>query len=426
MNDTNTLFHEFIRVAIGTQTSLSRFPTEAEWENLFDMAVKQSLVGVCFVGLNRLGADSGDGFARIGMSEDIYFDWMGMAAQINMRNEQVNRQCVELQKRLAAEGFRSSILKGQGIAALYRLHENEDDPSASSGTNENDNCSQDGSLHPKPSTINLSGFRQSGDIDIYVDCGREKAIEYARSIQGEVDWDYKHLHLKVFADTEVEMHYVPEVFLNLRKNRKLQKWFKENQKMIFNENEDVNENDPSAGSGTSLSGEMVCPSVEFNLFYILLHIYRHFLYEGVGMRQLMDWYFVLKSRNNDNDNFLSLLKSFGMMRFTKGVMWIMKDVFGMSEQLLLVEPDEKEGRYILSEVMTGGNFGHHDERLSNSSKGKLSAIRKILKHNLHLLAHYPGDTLWAPVWILYHWCWKQSFQRKLKRKYRLKTIDVMR
>lgn len=75
------------------------------------------------------------------MSEDLYFDWMGMAAQINMKNEQVNRQCVEVQKRLAAEGFRSSILKGQGIAALYRLHEND---------NENENCRQDGSLHPKP------------------------------------------------------------------------------------------------------------------------------------------------------------------------------------------------------------------------------------------------------------------------------------
>ena len=179
--DINELFFELIRVAIGTQESLSRLPSEAEWEELFEMAVKQSLVGVCFTALHRLGADSDEGFAQIGMSEELYFDWMGMAAQINMRNEQVNRQCVELQKRLAAEGFRSSILKGQGVAALYRLHENDNDPSASSGTNEN--CRRDGSLHPKPSTINLSGFRQSGDIDIYVDCGREKAIEYARSLK---------------------------------------------------------------------------------------------------------------------------------------------------------------------------------------------------------------------------------------------------
>ena len=427
MSDINTLFYELIRVAIGTQETLSRLPshstgsglTPAEWEELFEMAVKQSLVGVCFCGIHQLGADSDEGYVQIGMSEDLYFDWMGMAAQINMKNELVNQQCVELQKRLAAEGFRSSILKGQGIAALYRLHENEDE---NEDEDENENCRQDGSLNPKPSTINLSGFRQSGDIDIYVDCGREKAIEYARSIQGDVDWDYKHLHLKVFdtstgsaTDTAVEMHYVPEVFLNLRKNRKLQKWFKENQKMIFNENEDVNENDPSAGSGTSLSGEMVCPSVEFNLFYILLHTYRHFLYEGVGMRQLMDYFFVLQTNGSkgkegieSKERVLTVIKQFGMTRFASGVMWIMKDVFGLPDRLLLCKPDVNEGRYILAEVMAGGNFGHHDARLADGKQaGRLHTVKKILKHNLHLLTHYPADTLWTPVWILYHWGWKR-------------------
>ena len=373
MSDLNTLFFELIRVAIGTQESLSRLPshstgsglTPAEWEELFEMAVKQSLVGVCFCGIHALGADSDEGYARIGMSEDLFFDWMGMAAQINMKNDIVNEQCVALQKRLAADGIRSSILKGQAVAMLYGEE--------------------------------LRGFRQSGDIDIYVDCGREKAIEYARSIQGDVDWDYKHLHLKVFDDTEVEMHYVPEVFLNLRKNRKLQKWFKEPE---------------VAGSMFCESGEMVCPSVEFDLFYILLHTYRHFLYEGVGMRQLMDYCFVLRASSNVPSSKIqevtSTIERFGMTRFASGVMWIMKEVFGMSEQLLLVEPDEKEGRYILSEVMTGGNFGHHDERLADDkTRGKMRAIKKILKHNLHLLTHYPGDTLWAPVWIVYHWCWKR-------------------
>lgn len=364
MSGISTSFIELVRVAIGNQECLSAIPTKDEWAEMYDMAVKQSLVGVCFVGMSRLIDLADDGFASVGIGEELYYNWMGIAAQINMRNETVNRQCVALQKRLSAEGLRSSILKGQGIAALYGE--------------------------------NLCGFRQSGDIDIFVDCGREKAIEYARSIQGDVDWDYKHLHLKVFNDTEVEMHYVPEVFLNLVKNRRLQKWFKEPEvkSSMFRE-----------------TGDLVCPSVEFNLFYILLHIYRHFLYEGVGMRQLMDYYFVL--RNDDVDDLmrqrvLKTIDSFGMTRFASGVMWIMKDVFGLSEQMLLCEPDEKEGRYILDEVMTGGNFGHHDRRLADDkTAGKMRAIKKILKHNLHILTHYPGDALWAPVWIVYHWCWKR-------------------
>lgn len=364
------LFFELIRVAIGTQSTLSRLPSEGEWEELSALAEKQSLTGICFSGLQELGADADEGFTRIGMSEALYLDWMGQATQIILRNEEVNQQCAELQSKLSAAGIKSSILKGQAVAMLYGEE--------------------------------LRGFRQSGDIDIYVDCGREKAIEYARSIQGDVDWDYKHLHLKVFVDpsaglvTEVEMHYVPEVLLNLRKNRKLQKWFKK----------------PEIASSIFCEfGDMVCPSVEFNLFYILLHIYRHFLYEGVGLRQLMDYFFVLRASNSNADSnvrLLALLKEFGMTRFASGVMWIMKDVFGMSEQLLPVKPYEKEGRYILNEVMTGGNFGQYDERLADDkTRGKMREIKKILKYNLHLLTHYPGDTLWAPAWILYHWCWKR-------------------
>lgn len=389
MSDLNTLFFELIRVAIGTQAGLSRLPSEAEWEELFEMAVKQSLVGICFIGLHTLGADSDDGFAKVGMSEELFFDWMGMAAQINMKNELVNEQCVELQKRLAAEGYRSSILKGQGVATLYGKE--------------------------------LRGFRQCGDIDIYVDCGRVKAIEYARSVQGDVDWDYKHLHLEMFdgpstgsgTSTEVEMHYVPEVFLNLRKNRKLQKWFKEPEVQSSMFQSSKFQESPTAGSGTDLT----TPSVEFNLFYILLHTYRHFLYEGMGMRQLMDYYFVLRASSelpgSKIQEVARTIKSFGMKRFASGVMWIMKDVLGfdVSSVPALAEvcrPDEKEGRYILSEVMTGGNFGHHDERLADErTTGKMRSIKKILKHNLHLLTHYPGDTLWAPIWIVYHWCWKR-------------------
>jgi hypothetical protein len=99
---------------------------------------------------------------------------------------------------------------------------------------------------------------------------------------------------------------------------------------------------------------------------------------------------------------------FGMTRFAKGAMWIMQTIFGLEKQYLLYEPNKKEGRYILEQVMAGGNFGHFDDRLNTvSGKGKLNSVRKILKHNLHLLSHYPSDVIWAPIWIVYHWCWKR-------------------
>ena len=44
----DSLFFELIRVAIGTQDRLSRTPSSQEWKVLYDMAKKQSLVGICF------------------------------------------------------------------------------------------------------------------------------------------------------------------------------------------------------------------------------------------------------------------------------------------------------------------------------------------------------------------------------------------
>lgn len=48
----------------------------------------------------------------------LYLTWMGMAAKIQQRNQIVDEQCIALQKRLAAEGFKSCVLKGQGVGLL--------------------------------------------------------------------------------------------------------------------------------------------------------------------------------------------------------------------------------------------------------------------------------------------------------------------
>lgn len=78
---------------------------------------------------------------------------------------------------------------------------------------------------------------------------------------------------------------------SLWKNRKLQEWFKspEVQSAMLGDKADLN---PSETLGTSETF-IVVPTAEFNAFYILLHIYNHEFSEGVGLRQLMDYYFVL-------------------------------------------------------------------------------------------------------------------------------------
>lgn len=358
------MFFELIQVALGNKEKLSSTPSVKDWNALFLESKKQSVVGIAFEGLQKLPQEQWP-------PQHLVLQWIGYSQQIQRRNAILNERCVELLSRLSSAGLHPTILKGQGIARYY--------------------------------SPTLQCLRQAGDIDVYVNDGREKAISFAKTIgQESIDWDYKHLHLQVWDDTEVEMHYHVEVLLNLWKNRKLHKWFREHEAELFaHANDNLNEN----------TGGMTTPMVEFNVFYILLHIYRHFLYEGVGLRQIVDYYFVLKNLNlNDNHNHnesyaYKAVGEFGMEKFAMGLMWVMQEALGMPREWMLWEADEKEGRYILEQVITGGNFGHYDKRLKHSG-GKLGSVKAILTHNLHLLIHYPSDVIWAPVWIVWHKWWK--------------------
>lgn len=136
-----SIFYQLIRVAIGTQDMLSRAPSAAEWAELYAMAKKQSLVGICFASLQKLyNFDNQEPNTNNpqpdlihnqepitnNLDEVQYLKWMGMAAKIQQRNEVVNKQCIELVESLKLRGYRSCILKGQGIAALYKLYDRLD------------------------------------------------------------------------------------------------------------------------------------------------------------------------------------------------------------------------------------------------------------------------------------------------------------
>lgn len=334
----------------------------------------------------------------------LKLQWFALATQIKARNELLNHRCVEVQRMLTEEGMKSCILKGQGVARLYDF-------------NVNDNG-------------NLGAYRQSGDIDVWVDGGMEKALRWCREKYGGVEYDYINAHVPVFKDVEVELHWRVQSMTNLFRNRRLQRWLEreETKEMIFGGKADMKPSESLQSSETSIT----VPSLEFNAFYLMLHCYNHEFSSGLGLRQLMDYYFLLRNFNlgsNVNLNNLSadvrqmsdrgfcldvneLFHKFGMERFVGAVMWIMQEVFGLERKRLLCKPDEKEGRYILAEVMEGGNFGHHDERIRKVGKGKWQSVFATLQHAMHVLKRYPSEALWMPVWMAYHFIWKRTLKIK--------------
>lgn len=359
------LFFELLRVAIKVQNTLSRIPSAEEWDKLYRMSKKQSLVGISFAGIQRVVEY--EKIYHCGMPELLYFTWMGMAAKIQQRNEVVNRQCVELQEKLSADGFRSYIMKGQAVGSLY-------------------------------GQIGL--LRQSGDIDVFLEGGLNKVLAYARTYGGVAKVNELEMSVSIFPDTEVEFHYRPFIMRNPFKNRRLQKYFESQEKKQFS-------NYLILDKEKELS--ICAPTVEFNLVHQLVHTYHHFITEGVGLRQLMDYYFVIQASNaEDIRECKKIVENLGLNRFASALMWVIKTVFvGHDNDIFFPwRPNEKDGRLLLEEILLSGNFGHADERAKNIQTSKWKAFWYVNGKTFRFWRFDHWAWFWSPLWRCYYFAWR--------------------
>lgn len=379
MNQIQDLFFQLIRVSIGVCGCLSKTPTNEEWKMLYDMAKKQSLVGVCFAGVQRLQAQ------RQEPPEMLYLTWMGMAAKIQQRNETVNKQCCELTEKFRKDGFDVVVLKGQSAAKRYKVSE---------------------SFNGFQKVSDLSLLRQSGDIDAWVTGSREEIKTYITKHYHVGEVIYNHAHVEVFPDTEVEVHFTPSWLYSPIRNRRLQEWFS-NYKV----------SDASLVSKGFMFHEdegFKSPSVEFDLVYLMLHAYRHLMHEGLGLRQVMDYYFVLLEASTKGLSGLRVqevqkdIRNFGLMKFAGAMMYVIKTVFyghandNADDNFFLgIEPDEKRGKRLLAEIMRGGNMGRGDDRTGNS-KTRVGYFWEHVSRQWSFMRDYPSEVLWSPLWKTWH------------------------
>lgn len=355
---------ELIRITIGKQNNLSRILSTDEWLRVYELSQKHAIAGVIYASVSRLKQNG------LNIPQDLYWQWLGLTTQIHQRNEVLNFCCIEALSRLKQEGFKACVLKGQGVAQLYGSE--------------------------------LSMLRQSGDIDLWVNGGMKRALAWARASYGNIAFDYINAHLPMFKETEVELHWRIQSMCNLNRNKKLQRWMIDHEEELMNTIIEL----PNG------VGPVSAPSLIFNRYYILLHCYSHIFSEGLGLRQIMDLYFVLAQNDFDNSKDSEFKEFFldglGLRRFASAMMWIMGYVFGLERMAMLCEPDEKEGRFILSEVMQNGNMGHYDTRIKRVSKNeRVQSVAATIQHTWHLATHYPSEFFWTPVWIAWHFFWKR-------------------
>ena len=234
------------------------------WHELYSFASKQALLGLCFEGVERLGEEYPEELKRNPIGRELLMTWMGKAQQIRRQNMKVNAVASKLFSMLREDGMRCCVLKGQGNALMY----------------------------PNPYS------RTPGDVDVWIEASRERILEYA-SKKFELGDDIRLQHLETSLDgVPVELHFFPCSMNNPVYHARLQKWFRRNADLQCS-------HIVGLPDGT---GDIAIPTTAFNVVYQLCHLYHHFFDEGVGMRQIIDYFLVVNDfsknvfLNNDLSN----------------------------------------------------------------------------------------------------------------------------
>ena len=354
------IFFDFLRFCIGSVTEIPDSLKEADWKELYAIAKKQALIGVLFHGIKQLPKE-------LSPDAGLLMQWMGMAQNIRQQNIRLFLDSAKVCKKFKQVGFRNCILKGQGNALLY----------------------------PDPY------MRTPGDIDIYLNGGRNRVMQYINKVCPNQVMRYHHVDFPVMK-TAIEVHFTPSYMFFPVHNRRMQKWFKEVMDLQCS-------NVVTLPDGY---GEITVPTMSFNVIYILSHLYRHVFTEGIGLRQLIDYYFVLvKSEERRVKNLTALqheLKYLGLWKFAKAVMYVLHETLGLPEEKMIAPIDVNEGRFLLTEIMQGGNFGQYDTRLgSKENEGKLHRYLRMSLRNLRFVKHYPTEALSEPLFRTWFALWKK-------------------
>lgn len=468
------IFFEFLQVTIGQRSYMSRALTMGEWKGLYGLLKKHALLGVGYVAIQKLPKEQWPPNAMI-------MQWVGVAQKIRLLNLELNEECRKVVTQLEHDGIGAVVIKGQSNLENY----------------------------PEE----LREYRNPGDIDLWTkqtnDCGIPIAVqqgetveyEYYKGVRGIIEYArlqrrvredksrfkplYYHVEYHTDKGTEVEMHYRPSFLCSPIRNMRMQRWFKE-------------QFDVCLQNRCRLGFPVLTSSV--NVVYQLVHLHRHVFEGGVGLRQLMDYYFALRVWHNDvmeckdlqsqgmwseglgtpvmsKEKVMAVIRSFGMGKFAGAVMFVINEVFGggnenendnenenengqrrtrretdggpqadfveesessefkrnlngcpqaddggeqqlseIGQQLkekivfapwMICEPNEKEGRKLLEEIMKGGNFGQYDTRDAALKKGGMMkhGVWK-LKRVMRLVRSYPEEALWEPFFRTWHFFWR--------------------
>lgn len=365
INTTSQQFFALLRAGLGievTDGNLFSVREKVDWETLFRMAKEQTITAIIWDGIMSLPEN-------LYPPKTLWYQWLGNVLKIEKSNEYLNTILPEILERAAGAGIRMedgvmpiTLLKGQGTAAVY----------------------------PNPL------HRSPGDVDIYAGNGY-KLLEKNLPKMGfrRIGHSTKHAEYE-YKGIIVENHRYTALFfcpwLAWRLKKLVVEWFPEELTV--------------RKIGTE---ETLVAPLWFEALFGVIHFRTHLHLEGVGWRQLCDWW-LLKQRLTSEDNKLQTEYA----RYEKGlhklklirIETLMEELFSIlvlqNKNIGDLSPTTLE---VYKEMMSGGNFGHYAKDAHNHSfayqtgfwKGAYNLALHDIRRSKKFFSLFPEEVLFSPL-----------------------------
>lgn len=345
---------DFLRWCIHPTATLPSCVDDINWQELLAFAKKQTIVGLYWQGIRKLGDTTNR------PSEDDVMEWMGEYQKIVRKDAKTDEAVVKLTKFMNDNNLDFFVFKGQTVSRYY----------------------------PAPES------RTSGDVDFYVFTkGRERAKQLLKE---KVSFKkYVVLKHEEFSINNIpfEMHFKTAVFAS---NRKQQYW----DDLIDSYFEEVLDHVDI----NNVSVPTLPPTI--NAIYLFIHIYHHFLKEGIALRQFIDWMMFFEAKYDEIvvSELTAKLERLGLFRAFRAFGAILTEVLGMETKLFPYSLTDRDKMYvdkIMSIVLRYGNFGKYGRKEQRGGwKHSLETGVRSLRHIVQFFWLSPVENLlWLPKLI---------------------------
>ena len=325
----------------------------ADWKKILAHAKMQAVMPLVYDGIVSLPE-------RLRPDLPTMYRLMAFTDKIERLNGKLDRAAGELSEKLSGCGLRSVLLKGQGLAVLYRI----------------------------------PGHRQCGDIDLYV--GEEnyrKAADIIRkwpdAEEGSAEKE-KHVGFRFHGmDLELHRHALSMPGIRMAKKYKVWEYTKlmgSGQRIRLGESLNAVPDSSENTGGVPDRKTVQIPSPQFDVFYTFCHAFFHFMISGLGLRQLCDVVMLLHRFHTEMDvrEFSAWLQEYKLDREWKLFVCLMVRHLGLPAEEAPLYDSSFSGLsdQLLDTIFDDGNFGQY------KSLPDYSRLPILLKKAGSLLNHH--------------------------------------